>query len=86
MSAEDEDGRPLAIYDGNGGMKAVLDDCREVAGFRTEGGGFIFILTSHGKSTRIAMSAEAFVAMADIANALMGGDAESLPRNNEVTA
>lgn len=73
MSEDIEDGRPLAIYDGGGGFKAVLDEKRKVAGFRSEGG-FIFVLTSHGIATRVCMSDEAFSAMVGIANALMTAD------------
>lgn len=84
MSEDIEDGRPFAIYDGGGGLKCVLDEKREVAGFRSDGG-FIFVLTSHGITTRVCMSREAFSAMVGIANALIA-TANELPRKDEVSA
>ena len=70
IESNDTDKRPLAKNDKSSpGMKAVLDENREVAGFKTESG-FIFIFRSHGIDTQIALSTEALCAAVDIAAAL----------------
>ena len=78
------DERPLTKIDFNEpGMKAVLDENRDVLGFKIEGG-FVFIFRSHGIDTRIALSVEALCAAVDIAAALVKNTENDSAPNTDI--
>ena len=70
MESLKEDNRPLVKNPRDEGLRVTLDCEREVRGARCDGG-FIFVFTSHGVDTPIALSEDALLAAMAIVEQLL---------------
>ena len=70
MESLKEDNRPLVKNPRDKGLMVTLDCERKVRGARCDGG-FIFVFTSHGVDTPIALSEDALLAAMGIVEQLL---------------